>query len=111
MCCRRLGLRTGRLTITVNVVSDLLTKYRTVTQGSSLHYFDVTPSDNLELPTNVVLIGVNGDGTSGDIAIEQADGSTFVFKGVEAGGSFCSNAVKVLSTGTTATSLFVGVNK
>ena len=72
-------------------------------------YYDVTPSDSVPVRSDTVLVGVNASGGAGDIAIEQTDGTTFTFNDMQPGGSFCSDVVKVLATGTTATGLYIGV--
>ena len=91
-------------------MSELINSYRKITNGVSLSYHDVTPNDSVEVRKDTVLVGINGDGTMGDISIEQNDGSTFIFKSVAVGGSFCCNPLKVNATGTTATGLYVGVS-
>lgn len=58
-------------------------------------YYDVTPSDAVNVRSDTVLVGVNADGVAGDVAIEQTDGRTFIFNDVQPGGSFCADVVKV----------------
>lgn len=90
-------------------MSSLADNYLNITKGPTLSYHDVTPNDSVDVRKDTVLVGINGDGAAGDIVIEQRDGSTFTFKSLNPGGSFCCNPVKILATGTTATSVYIGV--
>lgn len=89
-------------------MSSLQPNYRKVANSPNYIYTSITPDDVAELPLGTALIGINGNGTGGSIAIEQVDGSTFTFSSLQVGSSIFVNAVKVLATGTTATGVFAG---
>lgn len=89
-------------------MSSLQNNIRKVSKPPNYIYTSVTPDDVVELEPGVSVIGINGSGIEGSIAIEQLDGSTFTFDSVKPGDGFFCNAVKILATGTTATGIFVG---
>lgn len=64
--------------------------------------FNVTPSDTLLLPQRADALYVGG---AGDVVVDTEGGNTVKFVGVPAGGLLPFSTQKVLSTGTTATSI------
>lgn len=60
----------------------------------------VTPSNSTEVAYSAIYVG-----STGNVAVETPAGDTVTFVGVPTGGIIPICAVKVLSTGTTATSI------
>lgn len=87
-------------------MSSLKNNYLKVTNGEVITYQSVIPDDNTEI-SNITLVGVNGDGTPGDITIEQYNGTDFTFKNAQVGSSFCVKARKIKET-STATGIYIG---
>lgn len=89
-------------------MSSLQDSIRKVSKPPNYIYEIVTPSDSINLKPTVSVVGINGSGAAGDIAVEQLDGSTFVFENMQPGAFAYINIIKILATGTTATGLIVG---
>lgn len=89
-------------------MSSLQASIRKISKPPSYIYEAITPSDENTLDPGVTIVGVNGNGTAGNIVVEQIDGTNFTFNSMQPGSSAFINPVKVLATGTTATGVFVG---
>lgn len=85
------------------------TIFKVANPDQIVYYADLTPHDSNIVNQKTIILGVNGSGASGDIVVEQQDGTEFTFTNVKAGASFFITPVKVLDTGTTATGLFTMV--
>ena len=65
-------------------------------------YFDITPSDTVDAEQVTRAVYVGG---SGDVAAVRKDGTAVVFHSVVAGTILAIRAMRVNSTGTTATDI------
>lgn len=95
-------------------MSSLSTAYRQLTlPPRNPIYQSFTPSDSNATPESTILIGLNGDAVAGDIALEwDLPGGTtasFTLKNAQPGASFPVSPTRIMATGTTATSVFVGL--
>jgi len=72
--------------------------------SSSTDYEAITPSDSVNFTGRRMTRGLYVGGT-GDVAAVRADGTAVTFSGVPAGTILPIRAIRVNSTGTTATNL------
>ena len=75
---------------------------RTELDSPARDCFAITPNDSTDFTHTARAVYV---GVAGDVAVETVEGSTVTFVGAAAGSILPVRCKKVLSTGTTATSL------
>lgn len=70
--------------------------------GPAVSGFDITPDDNVDLPTLPRALMVTG---GGDVAVQFRDGSSLVLPGLTPGVIYPLRPARILASGTTATGL------